>query len=93
LKSQFKYFEPVDSTGDVAKASINQQFQVKGSEYVIKDSYLSKSTVVTHMYLKQLFQGVDVANGDTSVNVDAKGTAIAYGDSFYHNIDVSKRML
>ncbi|KAI8057277.1 Fungalysin metallopeptidase-domain-containing protein [Syncephalis plumigaleata] len=35
----------------------------------------------------------EIANGDISVNVDAKGTIIAYGDNFYRNADASKRKL
>ncbi|KAI9596349.1 hypothetical protein BDF19DRAFT_412925 [Syncephalis fuscata] len=93
LKRQPSHFGPVGNPVDVAKAFVRQNIKIKDSDYVIKDSYVTKSTGVTHVYFKQLFQGVEVTNGDISVNVDAGGKVITYGDSFYHSSDASKRNL
>ncbi|KAI9596336.1 Fungalysin metallopeptidase-domain-containing protein [Syncephalis fuscata] len=93
LRQQGSNFASNGKPEDVAKAFARQHLKVKNGDFAVKTSYSTKSTGVTHVYLKQIFQGVEVANGDISVNVDSKGTVIAYGDSFYHNTDASKRNL
>ncbi|KAI9179760.1 hypothetical protein H9P43_005090 [Blastocladiella emersonii ATCC 22665] len=43
--------------------------------------------VVTAVYLRQVVHGLDVANGDLNVNVDAKtGRVVGYGDRLFHGI-------
>ncbi|KAF9362133.1 Fungalysin/Thermolysin Extracellular metalloproteinase 5 [Mortierella sp. AD094] len=53
------------------------------SEYIVKNAYTSKHNGVTHVYLRQLIDGLEVVNGDINVNVDKNGNVISYGDSFY----------
>ncbi|GJJ71188.1 extracellular elastinolytic metalloproteinase [Entomortierella parvispora] len=57
--------------------------QVTDSDYIVKNAYTSKHNGVTHVYLKQRIDGLEVANGDINVNVDRHGNVISYGDSFY----------
>ncbi|KAF7986732.1 hypothetical protein HWV62_20290 [Athelia sp. TMB] len=47
-----------------------------------KDSYTDANTGVTHVYIRQLVNGIEVADGDFNVNVK-DGRVISYGDSFY----------
>ncbi|KAH8105305.1 Fungalysin metallopeptidase-domain-containing protein [Cristinia sonorae] len=47
-----------------------------------KDSYTDKNTGITHVYARQYLNGIEVADGDISVNVKG-GKVISYGDSFY----------
>jgi extracellular elastinolytic metalloproteinase len=47
-----------------------------------KDSYTDTATGVTHVYFRQMINGLEVADGDINVNVKG-GTVISYGDSFY----------
>ncbi|KAF9948980.1 Fungalysin/Thermolysin Extracellular metalloproteinase 5, partial [Modicella reniformis] len=53
------------------------------SEYIVKNAYTSKHNGVTHVYLRQRIDGLEVINGDINVNVDKHGNVISYGDSFY----------
>ena len=45
-----------------------------------KDSYTDKNTGVTHVYVRQLVNGIEVADGDINVNVK-DGMVLSYGDS------------
>lgn len=53
------------------------------SDYIVKNAYTSKHNGVTHVYLRQRVDGLEVVNGDINVNVDKHGNVISYGDSFY----------
>jgi len=46
------------------------------------DSYTDDRTGVTHVYIKQLINGLEVADGDINLNIK-DGRVISYGDSFY----------
>lgn len=48
-----------------------------------KDSYTDQSTGVTHVYAKQTYRGLDVADGDVNINVK-DGSIISYGNEFYN---------
>lgn len=45
-----------------------------------KDSYTDANTGVTHVYVRQLVNGIEVADGDINVNVK-DGIVLSYGDS------------
>ncbi|KAG0368504.1 Fungalysin metallopeptidase-domain-containing protein [Gamsiella multidivaricata] len=53
------------------------------SDYIVKNAYTSKHNGVTHVYLRQVVNGLEVVNGDININVDKHGNVISYGDSFY----------
>ncbi|KAG0208304.1 Fungalysin/Thermolysin Extracellular metalloproteinase 5, partial [Mortierella sp. GBA43] len=53
------------------------------SDYIVKNAYTSKHNGVTHVYLRQRVDGLEVINGDINVNVDKHGNVISFGDSFY----------
>ncbi|KAG0265214.1 Fungalysin/Thermolysin Extracellular metalloproteinase 5 [Mortierella polycephala] len=53
------------------------------SDYIVKNAYSTKHNGVTHVYLRQRINGLEVVNGDINVNVDRHGRIISYGDSFY----------
>ncbi|KAI9595889.1 Fungalysin metallopeptidase-domain-containing protein [Syncephalis fuscata] len=93
LKGRGNSFAPAGNPKDVALAFARGQLKLKDSDYTVKSSYTTKSPSITHVYLKQLVQGVEVTNGDLAVHVDAKGNVIAFGDNFYHGTDNSKRNL
>jgi hypothetical protein len=56
---------------------------VPGAEFVVKDFYVTKRTGVAHAYLRQVVNGLEVANGDANVNVDAKGAISSASHSFF----------
>ena len=52
------------------------------SFYVRPDSYVDKNTGIAHVYLRQTVYGIEVADGDVNVNVNAAdGRILSYGSS------------
>jgi extracellular elastinolytic metalloproteinase len=55
---------------------------IEYSYYIRDDSYTDSNTGVTHVYVRQLVNGLEVADGDININV--KGDEVlSYGNSFY----------
>jgi len=55
--------------------------QSTGSSYEIrKDSYTDKSTGVTHVYVRQHVNGLEVVDGDMNINIK-DGMVLSYGNS------------
>src|SRR5205814_3955944 len=52
------------------------------SDFVIKNIYKSEHNEITHVYFKQIVNGLEVVNSDLNVNIDKFGRVISYGDSF-----------
>lgn len=52
------------------------------SDYIVTSAYKSDLNGVTHVYLRQIVNGLEVINGDINVNVDRFGDVISYGNSF-----------
>ena len=50
------------------------------SFYVRDDSYTDKKTGITHVFVRQLMYGVEVADGDINLNIK-DGIVLSYGDS------------
>ncbi|KAG6811423.1 hypothetical protein H0H92_007531 [Tricholoma furcatifolium] len=47
-----------------------------------KDSYTDVNTGVTHVYVRQVVNGLEVADGDMNINIK-DGMVLSYGNSFY----------
>jgi extracellular elastinolytic metalloproteinase len=62
----------VDRLGD--KLSESNTFAIR------KDSYTDKSTGVTHVYVRQIVNGLEVADGDVNINIK-DGWVLSYGSS------------
>ncbi|CAO3610248.1 unnamed protein product [Cunninghamella blakesleeana] len=56
--------------------------QLTSSEFFIQSSYKSDLSGVTHVYLRQKVNGLQVLNGNINVNVLPNGKISSYGDSF-----------
>ncbi|KAF7291524.1 Extracellular metalloproteinase [Mycena kentingensis (nom. inval.)] len=57
--------------------------QPEASSYKIrKDSYTDKNTGITHVYVRQLVNGLEVTDGDMNINVK-DGVVLSYGNSFF----------
>ncbi|QRW10241.1 extracellular metalloproteinase MEP [Ceratobasidium sp. AG-Ba] len=53
------------------------------SDYYIRDdSYTDKATGVTHVYVRQRVDGLEVADGDINMNI-RDGRVLSFGDSFF----------
>ncbi|KAI8368680.1 Fungalysin metallopeptidase-domain-containing protein [Choanephora cucurbitarum] len=69
-----------DQPEDIAIAFA--QAELTNSEFVVQSSYKSDLNGVTHVYLRQVVNGLEVLNGDININVDRFGKIISYGNSF-----------
>ncbi|KAG0333010.1 Fungalysin/Thermolysin Extracellular metalloproteinase 5 [Podila humilis] len=72
-----------DPTDPIKVATDFVERQLTSSGYVIKNSYTSASNGITHVYLRQMVDGLEVVNGNININVDRDGKIVSYGDSFY----------
>lgn len=53
----------------------------EGKTYKIReDSYTDKNTGVTHVYARQVVNGLEVVDGDMNINIK-DGMVISYGNS------------
>jgi len=52
------------------------------SHSIVTDQYASPDTAVTHIYLRQELNGLEVVNADMNVNVTADGRILSVGDGF-----------
>lgn len=80
-------FTPVDPATDpfkVARLFVEDVLVnnlSSSSTYKIRDdSYTDKNTGVTHVYVKQLVNGLEVADGDMNINIK-DGMVLSYGSS------------
>ncbi|QRV95966.1 extracellular metalloproteinase MEP [Ceratobasidium sp. AG-Ba] len=65
---------------DVARAFLHSYID---SEYFIRnDSYTDGNTGITHVYVRQLINGFEVADGNINLNV-RDGQILSFGDSFF----------
>ena len=51
-------------------------------ELVVKDRYVTQHNGVTHLYLRQRLNGIEVFNGDININLTADGRIINLGNGF-----------
>ncbi|KAH9939636.1 Fungalysin metallopeptidase-domain-containing protein [Epithele typhae] len=56
---------------------------IPGSSFQVReDSYTDDATGVTHVYVRQYVNGIEVADGDINLNIK-DGFVLSYGDSFF----------
>lgn len=85
-------FVPVTTPKDVAKLHLseilrqeNGYIPIEGVDYFIRDdSYEDDGTGVAHLYIRQLVNGLEVADADISMNIK-DGHVLSYGDSVSWN--------
>ena len=56
---------------------------MKEDSVIVSASHTSAHNGVTHVYLQQLVNGLQVFNGVANVNVDRSGVIISVGNSFF----------
>lgn len=52
----------------------------------VTDDYTSEDLGVTHVYLRQRFDGIEVYNGNINVNVAKDGSVVSLGSDFVPNL-------
>jgi extracellular elastinolytic metalloproteinase len=56
------------------------------SDLAVSDQYTDKASGTTHIYLQQRYEGIDVFDGITDVNVARDGSVINVGDRFVSDL-------
>ncbi|RIK36186.1 MAG: hypothetical protein DCC55_28085 [Chloroflexi bacterium] len=56
------------------------------SDIVVKDRYVSAHNGVTHLYLRQRLNGIELFNGDININITWDGRVINLGNRFLGNL-------
>ncbi|TFY79758.1 hypothetical protein EWM64_g4254 [Hericium alpestre] len=74
--------DPLEIARSFVTELLGPQLAPENGFAIRKDSYTDKATGVSHVYVRQLVNGVEVADGDINVNIK-NGVVISYGDSFY----------
>lgn len=85
-KSSYQYLsgKSFENPVDIAKKFILNKFPtLKSNELQLTSSYKDTHSSVSHIYFKQVFDGVTVENGDVNVNIDHHGRIISFGESLY----------
>jgi extracellular elastinolytic metalloproteinase len=79
-------FAPSSSSSDpydVARIFVTDLLGVSASDgawRIRQDSYTDENTGVTHIYVRQIVNGLEVADGDMNINIK-DGRVLSYGNS------------
>ncbi|KAI9207125.1 Fungalysin metallopeptidase-domain-containing protein [Polychytrium aggregatum] len=73
----------------IAKQHLAKALGVSADGLVVSSSYRSKHNGVTHVYLRQLIGGLEIANGVANVNVDRAGRVISFGSTLFQSASPS----
>ena len=76
----FSTSDPYEVARSFVSALLEEQLSGGNNFALRKDSYADKATGVTHVFFRQIINGIEVADGDINVNVK-DGAVISYGDS------------
>jgi extracellular elastinolytic metalloproteinase len=78
---------------DIAKNYLKSQQSDMGlkeeqiDDVVVTDQYVSKHNGVTHLYLRQQYDGIEVINGNLNMNIDKDGRVLNMGSSFVPHLE------
>ncbi|KAI7897570.1 Fungalysin metallopeptidase-domain-containing protein [Cokeromyces recurvatus] len=79
-QQDYSAFTLTQDPADIAIAFA--EAELVNGEYIVQSVYKSDLNGVTHVYLRQKVNGLEVLNGDININVDRLGRIISYGNSF-----------
>ena len=80
LKASFVGANPYIVARSFVATLLEDQLSGDNGFTLRKDSYTDQATGVTHVFFRQMINGIEVADGDINVNVK-DGAVISYGDS------------
>ncbi|CAE7077075.1 unnamed protein product, partial [Rhizoctonia solani] len=66
----------------VARAFLRQLAYSEDSYFIRKDSYTDTNTGISHVYVRQVVDGLEVADGNINLNI-RDGEVLSYGNSFF----------
>ena len=80
--------QPLDVAGDYLRANLDALGLVAGDldGVIVTDHYGTQHNGVTHIYLRQTLDGVQVINANLSINVAGDGRIINYGGRFFGDL-------
>ncbi|KAJ7675469.1 Fungalysin metallopeptidase-domain-containing protein [Mycena rosella] len=61
---------------------LGNQLSEASSYKIRKDSYTDSNTGITHVYVRQIINGLEVSDGDMNINIK-DGMVLSYGNSFF----------
>ncbi|KAI9221782.1 Fungalysin metallopeptidase-domain-containing protein [Blastocladiella britannica] len=67
---------------DIAAAFVASQLGIPASEYRVS-TVVPLSNGATAVHLRQVVNGLDVANGDMNINIGKNGAVMSFGNSFF----------
>ncbi|KAJ1660389.1 hypothetical protein IWQ61_000690 [Dispira simplex] len=70
----------------IAQEFTASYFGLTPDDYRVLSSYKTDRPELYHVYLRQRIDGMDVANGDMNININATGGIVSYGSSFLLNL-------
>lgn len=71
---------------------LGHQLSESSSFRIRKDSYTDVNTGVSHVYVRQIVNGLEVADGDMNINIK-DGMVISYGSSVSRDVLVLESLL
>ncbi|MEI2611588.1 MAG: T9SS-dependent M36 family metallopeptidase [Candidatus Promineifilaceae bacterium] len=84
---------------DIALNFLRQNRDVLGltaadlADYVVTDQYTSNHNGVTHIYLRQRYNGIEVYGANININITSDGRVLNMGNSFIANLGVGAKNL
>jgi len=72
--------DPLEVAKRFLEDILNDQLSESNSYKIRKDSYTDTNTGVTHVYVRQVVNGLEVVDGDININVK-DGMVLSYGNS------------
>lgn len=87
MSSAFAQYPLQIGLGHIAEnKELYQLNEADVSDYVVSDQYVSKKNGVTHIYLRQRFQGIEVEGAILNINLGPEGNLINMGSRFVPNL-------
>ncbi|KAJ1958711.1 hypothetical protein GGI12_004667, partial [Dipsacomyces acuminosporus] len=74
----------------IATAYLSQKHKIPLESIKITDAYTSTQSGVTHVYFKQIVDGIEVSNGVGNININRQGEVISSSHSFASATAVQK---
>jgi extracellular elastinolytic metalloproteinase len=71
---------PFDVAQQFLEDILGDQLSASSTFVIRKDSYTDKNTGVTHIYVRQVVNGLEVADGDINLNIK-DGWVLSFGNS------------
>jgi len=77
------YFDATQSLRSPETVALDKIREIAGGEWVVEYSYPTRHNKLTHVYLRQMANGLEIANCEVNVNVAPTGEIISMGVSAF----------